>query len=288
MEREVFEGEALSGRMARWLSEASFFDEMAAQIGAHLRPLDPLVVQRYQQARRSWCNKEFRFQLLGDLRGKRVLDAGCGEGTNAVLMAKLGAHVTGLDISSGSIEVCHRRALMDQVEGKTTFLCAPLETVDFQEGTFDVIWGDGVLHHVIPELPGVMAKFLRWAKPGALFVFSEPVSLVPALRRLRMGIPIHTDATPDERPLQRDEVELLQRMLPGLGMRWFNLFGRLGRFVVRDHGFERAPWLRRVGLDALWRLDQAVLSLPRLSALGGMCVMYGHAPAAVVELSNQR
>jgi len=271
------EGEAAPGRTARWASEASFFDQMTARIGARLAPLDPLVVQRYQEARRSWCNKEFRFQLLGDLRGQRVLDVGCGEGTNSVLMAKLGAHVTGIDISSGSIEVCNRRALLDGVEGRTKFICSPLETVDFEEGGFDVIWGDGVLHHLIPELPGVMAKLLRWAKPGALFVFSEPVSLIPALRRLRAGVPIHTDATPDERPLQKDEVEIVQRALPGLQLRWFDLFGRLRRFVVKGH-FERASFARRAGVDALWRLDQALLSVPQLSALGGMCVMYGHAP----------
>ncbi len=123
-----------------------------------------------------------------------------------------------------------------------------------------------------------MAKLLQWAKPGALFVFSEPVSLIPALRKLRAGIPIHTDATPDERPLQQAEVEVVRRALPGLEMRWFDFLGRLGRFVVKGMDFERSSLPRRLGMDLLWGLDRAVLSVPSLEALGGMCVMYGHAP----------
>jgi 2-polyprenyl-3-methyl-5-hydroxy-6-metoxy-1,4-benzoquinol methylase len=265
-------------RTARWSSEATFFDRIADQIGGQLRPLEPAVVERYRKARRSWCNKEFRFQLLGDLRGKRVLDVGCGEGTNAVLLAKLGAQVTGIDISQGSVEICRRRAVLDGVDDRTTFICSPLETVALEAHGFDVIWGDGVLHHLIPELPSLMQRLLRWARPGARFVFSEPVSLVPALRRLRAGIPIHTDATPDERPLQRAEVEIVRDALPDLEMRWFDVFGRLGRFLIKGHSFERSSLPRRLAMDACWLIDDALLSIPKLGPLGGMCVMYGSAP----------
>ena len=260
---------------ARWSSEARFFDRVAEKLARELRPTDPLTVARYAQPQRPWYNKELRFQLLGDLRGRRVLDVGCGEGSNAVLMARFGAEVLGIDVSPGSIALCHRRAKLDGVAHRTRFTCAPLDTVELPPGSFDVIWGDGVLHHLIPELDTVMEKLTRWAKPGALFVFSEPVCLSPWLRRLRMNLPIHTDATPDERPLEAPEMALLHAHLPGLRMRWFGMLSRLDRYVLVQRNYERSPPPRQWLSDLLGLIDRAVLSVPVLQPLGGMCVMYG-------------
>lgn len=264
---------------ARWSSEARFFDGIAQRLAARLQPMDPSMVARYHEPQHPWFNKEFRFQLLGNLRGKRVLDVGCGDGTNSTLMAKFGAHVTGVDISPGSIELCQQRARLEGVEGRTRFLCSPLEAVELPAEHFDIIWGDGILHHVIPELEAVMRQLMRWARPGALFVFSEPVSLTPWLRKLRKGVPIHTDATPDERPLEQAELSTILRHVPDLELRWFHLMGRLSPFLLSScDSYERAPLLRRMAVDMLGRLDQALLSVPQLQALGGMCVMFGQKP----------
>lgn len=259
----------------RWASEARFFDEMAEKVAARLQPLDPRTVARYHEPKQPWFSKEFRFQLLGNLRGKQVLDVGCGEGSNSVLMAKYGARVTGVDISPGFIEVCRQRARLDGVESQTRFLCSPLETASLPAESFDIIWGDGILHHVIPELDTVLHHLMRWARPGALFVFSEPVCLVPWLRKLRKGVPIHTDATPDERPLEQAELSIIRRHLPNLEMRWFHALGRLERFILRGQHYERAPLLRQWFTELLGRADHVLLSKPHLQRLGGMCVMYG-------------
>ena len=52
---------------------------------------------------RARFNKEFRFLLLGDLLGKTLLDVGCGDSLNVALLAKMGAEVTGLDVSLGAV-----------------------------------------------------------------------------------------------------------------------------------------------------------------------------------------
>jgi 2-polyprenyl-3-methyl-5-hydroxy-6-metoxy-1,4-benzoquinol methylase len=274
-DEELDPAHAQSEFPARWSSEARFFDELAEKIAANLQPLDLRTVARYSEPEHPWFNKEFRFQLLGDLRGKHVLDVGCGEGSNSMLMAKYGARVTGVDISPGSIGVCKQRARLEGVESQTQFLCSPLEAVSLPEETFDIIWGDGILHHLLPELDPVLQQLMRWARPGALFVFSEPVSLTPWLRKLRKGVPIHTHATPDERPLERAELSIILRHLPDLELRWFHLLGRLSEFILRHRDYERSPLPRQLAVDLLGRLDQVLLSVPRLQALGGMCVMYG-------------
>ncbi len=276
IEEELFDGEAAPETLARWASESDFFDQIVEKQTA--QRLDALTIERYRTPRRPWFNKEFRFRLMGDLRGKRVLDVGCGDGSNAMLMARFGARVTGIDISARSIELCKRRAELEGVESSTQFICSPLETADLLDGSFDIIWGDGVLHHLIPELDGVMRKLVSYAKPGAFFVFSEPVCLSPLMRRLRKHIPIHTDATPNERPLERAELATITRYLPDLEMQWFSFLSRMDRFFLRDNNFERSSLPRQLAADVLGCTDKAILSVPGLQMLGGMCVMYGHLP----------
>src|SRR5262249_45035928 len=90
----------------RWDAEARFFDEWAEKAARAVEPVHPLTLARYgARSPRRRFNKEFRFRILGDLTGLRVLDAGCGDGVNAVLLAKLGAVVTGIDVSPKAIEL---------------------------------------------------------------------------------------------------------------------------------------------------------------------------------------
>ena len=270
----------VNARERRWREEARFFDERASRTPDAAPLLDPLALHRYANPKlRSRFNKEYRFLVLGDLAGKRVLDAGCGDGSNAVLLAKMGAIVTGIDISSASIEAARRRAAANGVSHRACFLCSPLEHADLPAKHFDVIWGDAVLHHLIAELDFVMAQLCRYAKPGGTLLFAEPVSFSRALRRLRCTLPIHTDATPDERPLEPAEIEIVRRHVPGLHVRTFSFLGRLDRLVLKHYNFERSHPLRRGVSDLLARTDAVCLRLPLLAKLCGTAVLHGKNPA---------
>ena len=262
----------------RWEEEARFFDAVAKRTGSEVAPLAPAVVQRYSGAARSLYLKEFLFQLIGPLRGKRILDVGCGDGENAVLLARLGAKVTGVDVSPKAIEVARQRAAVNDVGERTDFVCAPLETADLPAATCDVIWVDNVLHHVIPTLDETLERLCGWARPGALLLFAEPTNLNPALRKVRFLVPVHTEVTPGERPLERKELEIVRAHLSDLQMRHFNFLGRLNRFVLPCLQYENAPRSRRLAADALAAIDQLVLGVRGLESLGGMGVLYGHAP----------
>jgi SAM-dependent methyltransferase len=261
-------------REARWQEEAAFFDAHAEACAA---PLDPRVAERYRRAARFWFNKEWRFRWLGDLRGHDVLDVGCGTGDNALLLALRGGRVTGVDVSPRSIEIARARASAGGAEPAPRFVCAPIEEADLPPRSFDVIWADGLLHHVIPELPAVLARLAALARPGARFVFSEPVNRLPWLRRLRLALPVPVDGTPGERPLEDPELLLLRRVFPGLRVRTFQLASRLVRFVLPG-GYEVAPVARRAAADLLCLWDWAALSLPGIERAGGMAVLYGRLP----------
>jgi SAM-dependent methyltransferase len=263
----------------RWDSEASFFDRLGQRLEADLKPFTPWQLGRYLAHPRRIYDKEFRFRLLGDLGGQRVLDLGCGEGSNSVLLARAGATVVGVDLSPKLVELAHRRAALNNVADRVRFHCSPIERVELEPRSFDLIWGDGVLHHLLDVLEPTLQRLLTWARPGARFLFSEPVNLNPLLRRLRLKVPIHTDATPDERPLEARELALLRRYLPGLKLRHFHALSRFTRFVVPLSDYEGAPLWRRAGADLLHAVDYAALGLGPLRTLGGMAVLSGHAPS---------
>ncbi len=258
----------------RWQSEALFFDQFVADV--ELSPIDPLALARYSRPKRRRYSKDYRISLMGSLDGKTVLDVGCGEGTNSILLAKLGAKVTGVDISSKSIDLAKRRAEINRLTGACHFVCGPLETVDLPAESFDVIWGDAILHHVIPDMAAILQRLTVWAKPGALMVFGEPVNFNQALRRLRFIVPVENDASPDERPLEHAEVAILRRYLPDLRLRHFSLLARLARFVLVNHNYERSQWMRRAISDGLASFDRLALSVPGAWRLSGHAVLSGH------------
>jgi 2-polyprenyl-3-methyl-5-hydroxy-6-metoxy-1,4-benzoquinol methylase len=258
-------------RTARWQEEAGFFDARAPD---EIRGIDPRVAMRYARSTRAWFNKEYRFRVLGPLHGHRVLDVGCGTGDNAILLALAGGDVTAVDVSRRSIEVARKRARASGLPRLPRFVCAPIESADLPERRFDVVWADGLLHHVIPELDLVLARLRILARPGARVMFSEPVNRVPALRALRMALPIPIDGTPGERPLEEAELEIVRCHVPDLRIRAFGLLGRLNRFLLAS-GYEGAPLARRAIANLLCAADFALLSAGPLARAGGVAVLHG-------------
>lgn len=267
-----------NSRRSRWSTEATFFDRLANERADALK-LDPLVLARYgNSSLQRRFHAEYRFRILGSLKGRNVLDAGCGDGSNSVLLAKLGATVTGIDISSGSIELARKRAAANGIEEVTRFVCSPLETADLASGSFDLIWADNILHHLISEMDSVLAMFLTWVKPGGMVVLTEPINLNQTLRDLRFRVPLKTRATPDERPLERTELERIRHYFPSLRVRHFSFLGRVSRFLLRSQSYEHSSWLQRATASTLALVDYGALSVPYIKNLAGIAVM-----SAVVE-----
>lgn len=106
----------------------------------------------------------------------KTLEVGCGTGfftLNLLLAGVLGeAHVT--DISSGMVRVAERNAadLGLRVQGRV----ADAERLPYGDGTFDLVVGHAVLHH-IPDVELALREVLRVLRPGGRFVFAgEPTT----------------------------------------------------------------------------------------------------------------
>jgi SAM-dependent methyltransferase len=108
--------------------------------------------------------------MLGDVAGRRVLDAGCGTGYLSRQLAARGAVVTGVDVSKRMIALA--RAASSALDLRVDS-CTTLSTVG--DGTIDAIVANYVVMDV-PDLPATIAAFSRVLRPGgiAVLVFSHP------------------------------------------------------------------------------------------------------------------
>ena len=90
---------------------------------------------------------------LKDLRGKKILDAGCGTGEKSIFLAKKGAKVTSIDLSSGQLSVLRKRVIDEKLNIK--IFQKDILNDDLSDlGTFDYIFSIGVLHHTEDAFKG--------------------------------------------------------------------------------------------------------------------------------------
>lgn len=106
--------------------------------------------------------------LFPDVRGKRVLDLGCGYGWHCRYAAEMGASgVLGLDGSERMIS----KAKAETPDGKIRYEVCPLEEYAYPEESWDLVVSNLVLHYV-EDLESVYRNVYRTLKTGGCFLFN--------------------------------------------------------------------------------------------------------------------
>lgn len=96
-------------------------------------------------------------------RGLRVLEIGCGLGTDGAQFAKAGAIYTGVDLTDAAVDLARRRFELFNLAGD--FRTADAEKLDFADESFDLVYSHGVLHHT-PDTVQSVKEVHRVLKPG--------------------------------------------------------------------------------------------------------------------------
>ncbi|MEJ2164256.1 MAG: methyltransferase domain-containing protein [Desulfobacterales bacterium] len=128
--------------------------------------------------------------------GIKVLDVGCGTGELAANAAKAGAHVAGIDISEGMLQVARKRFEGAALKGKAHLYHAGVTELDelFADNAFDVVTSTLVFSELHPaERIWAMTEFHRILKPSGVLVLADevrPRSFIKRLVYAAMRVPL--------------------------------------------------------------------------------------------------
>lgn len=249
---------------ARKLEEITFHDRLRERAftqrwspeAEHLIQNDPLwsnfrfyAIERHSlHVMRSWL------RTYG--QNATVLDYCCGNGEDAIYLAKHGARaVHGIDISAVSIRNCRQRAADEGVGSACEFRTMDAEALEFADDTFDMIMEYGVLHHL--DIEKGMAELARVLKPGGVVICTETLAHNPLIQWYRRRTPHLRTAWEVDHIIGRQTFRIIDRYFRQREMHFFHL-ATLAAVPFRTTSV--FPYL----LSTLRAVDVALLRLPGL------------------------
>jgi ubiquinone/menaquinone biosynthesis C-methylase UbiE len=113
-------------------------------------------------------------EIVGNVKGKKLLELGCGAGKLTVFLSKLGANVTAIDIGFDLVYASHTLAKVNHADCQ--FQQATIKHLPFHANTFDIVIGLAVLHHLSEdEVTDVVEEAYRVLKDDGVAVFYETI-----------------------------------------------------------------------------------------------------------------
>lgn len=127
-------------------------------------------VRKGWDAYREYLNNPTFFKLVGDIGGKMVLDAGCGEGYNTRLFARSGAQMVGVDHSAQMIELAREEEEREPL-GVSYEVASFTDLSILRDESFDMVVSTMALMDS-PDFRRAARELLRVLKPGGDLAFS--------------------------------------------------------------------------------------------------------------------
>ncbi len=146
---------------------------------------DPAELAKFSELAHRWWDPESEFRPLHqinplrldwiagltELKDRKVLDVGCGGGILSESMARRGAEVLGIDLSTKALRVAQLHALEAQIQSLTYLETSAESLAKEMPGAFDVVTCMEMLEHV-PEPRAVVEACAQLVKPGGWVFFS--------------------------------------------------------------------------------------------------------------------
>jgi SAM-dependent methyltransferase len=141
-------------------------DPCGAVTGGELEPGTPAFYARVTHERYEnyapWMKATLRFERFA---GQRVLEIGPGLGTDHAEMARAGARLVALDLTSRHLELTRKRFELEGLRAEA--VRGDAERLPFPAGSFDAVYSFGVIHHT-PDMPAAVEEIRRVLRPGGL------------------------------------------------------------------------------------------------------------------------
>jgi magnesium-protoporphyrin O-methyltransferase len=190
----------------------TYFDRTAAEAWSRLTSDAPVSgIRATVRAGRDAMRNTLLGWLPADLRGRRVLDAGCGTGALAVEAAKRGAEVIAIDLSATLVDLARERA--------PRHLGISFHVGDMLDpalGRFDHVVGmDSLIHYRAPDMASVVAQLAANTQSSLLFTFAPRTPLLTVMHAAGRLFP-RGDRAPAIEPVRPQTIARLLAQSPGL------------------------------------------------------------------------
>lgn len=171
--------------------------------GLDRRRYDDVLAHATRAAtRRRW---ELLAPVMAVAAGRDVLELGSQSWVN--FLERPGVRPARLCcINISEVELAKGRALATGASIAPSFVLMDATRLAFPDGTFDVVFGSSILHHL--DMAAAVDEIHRVLRPGGTLVFSEPLGINPAGRLVRRFTP--RARTADERPFGLADLRLLR------------------------------------------------------------------------------
>jgi SAM-dependent methyltransferase len=194
-------------------------------------------------------------------RGKEVLEYGCADGRSSIRIAGLAKRITGIDISDVAIEQANKEASRRALDN-VTFQVDNAEEMSLPDASFDLVFGSGILHHLVVEK--ALSEICRVLRPGCKAIFFEPLGHNPMINLYRRRTP--EARTIDEHPLLKSDFDIVRRHFSKCELEFFALT-TLAAIPFRESRFGSV--IRAAGEQ----VDKVLLKVPGLRWQAWIAVM---------------
>lgn len=191
-------------------NEIAFHDEWAKSTSAN-----EIYVLESFESESSPENRQI-LSWMGDLRGKKILELGCGLGEASTYFALKGASVTATDISPHMVEKAIEVAKANgaSIDGKVV---SANSLVNIDSNSFDYIYAGNLLHHV--DIEKCVEMLSEKLKSGGSAFFWDPIAYNPVINIYRkMASSVRTS---DEHPLKKSDLKNIKKHFSRITIKYF-------------------------------------------------------------------
>ena len=186
----------------------NYFNEVSSDAWDKLTSNEPVsFVRQLVREGREKMQAAIIEKLPKDLRGIRILDAGCGTGVLSRMLDERGAEVVGVDISEKLIEVAKNRSSLNK---NIEYFAGDMKEQSF--GNFDyIIAMDSLIHYSTEDVISSIADFSTRANNSVLFTVIPSTFVLNTKLRLGKFFP-KSERSPEVVPIEWGQLEQLEAL----------------------------------------------------------------------------
>ena len=211
----------------------NYFNEVSSDAWDKLTSNEPVsFVRQLVREGREKMQIAILEQLPHDLKGMRILDAGCGTGVLSRMLDERGAEVVGVDISDKLIDVAKNRSAANK---NIEYFSGDMKEQSF--GNFDyIIAMDSLIHYSPEDTVSSISEFSKRANNSVLFTVIPSTFVLRTKLRLGKCFP-RSERSPEIVPIELDKLRQLEAIKSNASLK---KIARIKRFFYVSEAWELA------------------------------------------------